>query len=112
VNRYELSIPGALKQSIALNGALADLAYVVSRRSSSLTPSFVLQEVSKGGMMAKMADKEVGALIGRPLRWTGGEGEIETFRSVMRLVRRQQRKVRIEGFERFFFFSTNAPQGK
>ncbi len=43
--------------------------------------------------MAKLADKEVGALIGRPLRWTGGDGEIETFRSVMRLVRRQQRRV-------------------
>ena len=50
-------------------------------------------QISKGGVMAKLADKEVGALIGRPLRWTGGDGEIETFRSVMRLVRRQQRRV-------------------
>lgn len=93
LNRYELSVPGSSgKQSLAASATLADLSYVTERRSNSITPSFLLCEVAKAALVAKLADKEVGALIGRPLRWTGGDGEIETFRSVMRLVRRQQRK--------------------
>ncbi len=94
-NRFELQVPGGgagLKSSsVQAIAVLGDLAYVASRRNNSLTPSFLLVENPVLSNLAKLADKEVGALIGRPLCWTGGDGEVEMFRRVMRLVRRQER---------------------
>ena len=94
LGRYELQ--SANKEKLGTLMSVGEVAYVSGRRSNSLTPSFILIELPSASTLAKLADKEVGALVGRPMRWTGGDGEVEMFRRVMRGVRRQERVSSVE----------------
>lgn len=87
--RYELKIP---KEGLAdLSASVSSISYVRRCRSNSMTPSFVLLEADVVARKSKVAEAELASLIGRPLCWTGAEGEVERFRKVMRILRQQER---------------------
>ncbi len=89
--RYVLRLQDKEREAIDLTKPVGSVSYVLGCRSSSMTPSFFLEATPGVSKLAKLAEKEVGALIGRPLCWTGGADEVDKFRHVMRLVRKQER---------------------
>lgn len=89
--RYILRVPGTVGAEVDLSAPIGSIHYVQMTRSNSMTPSLKLEANPVVSRQAKVAEKELGALIGRPLCWTGGDGEVEMCRRVMRSVRRQEK---------------------